>query len=486
MPLPSRLNHRFWPSCSRIAVLLAVALIALALVTPASGQRRKPERVDLRVKPSDNQPTQADKDETTRADRIGLTAAKRRLGLSIANGAGVVIGHVEGGDDKYLPNMTQARFKAIQFKPRSGESKPFGHANTSARFMYGSDSFAPGIRQVHNFATSHWLGQGYLRTGTGQSPADEPIDLFNHSWIANPGKEKAVPVLRRVDYQIDQRGILMCVGVNNGQKSKVPQMLASAYNVIAVGAANGESSGGYTTIEGKGRCKPELIAPHGLTSFATPIVSACAARLREVGQKRAKDQPNATAAAHADRPEVIKAALLAGATKPDDWKPEPGKPLDAHYGAGMVNINHSLEIMNANPTAPGQLKRSSGWDYRPIKATQTRQYSFTIDRPLSRLSLAMTWHRKVDGKTGRFRFGNGEPRQWSYATGLANFNMTLIRLTPSGKPKTLATSKSDIDNVEHIFQNNLPSGRDRIRISRVADGLLGPWPYAVAWRMERH
>src|SRR5690606_1735666 len=117
---------------------------------------------------------------------------------------------------------------------------------------------------------------------SAEPPVDDGIRLFNHSWIG--GASSAAPhILRRIDWVIDERDAIMCVGVNNERTSAVPVLLASSYNAIAVGTArgNGNSSGGYTTYEGVGRCKPDLVGPRGLTSFATPSVTACCAILME-------------------------------------------------------------------------------------------------------------------------------------------------------------------------------------------------------------
>ena len=105
-----------------------------------------------------------------------------------------------------------------------------------------------------------------------------PARLYTHSWIA-PATAGYEDILRRIDYLADVRGVVMVVGVNNGAGNPVPPLLASAYNTISVGQWDGHSSGGYTTVEGAGRCKPEIVAPGGLTSFATPVVAAVVARL---------------------------------------------------------------------------------------------------------------------------------------------------------------------------------------------------------------
>jgi hypothetical protein len=415
------------------------------------------------------------------AAQIGLVAAHRRHQGNLPTGQGVPMGHVEGGQDSYMPNMTLDQFRRITFAPRSGQSKPFKHANATGSVMYGTNGLAPGIRTVHSFSTRDWMTDGYLRTGSSRPPKNGKLRLFNHSWIGNPG-EPAKRILRRVDYQIDRRGVVMCVGVNNGKKSKVPHLLASAYNVISVGAAKGNSSGGYTRIETEGRCKPELIAPKGMTSFATPVVTACTARLLEQADRIQAKHPDQAMAAQASRPEVIKATLLAGATKPKGWAPAEGKPLDAHLGAGMVNFDHSLSILKGPPTDSRQLRRSANWRYDKLAATETRVYSFRARRSLGSASLVLTWHRQVSGPGGQFNFAGQSTGRWSATAGVANFNLELVRLDRHGKPTVLAKSASSIDNVEHIFQSELEPGRYRVKVTRPADGYQR-WPYALAWRI---
>jgi hypothetical protein len=457
------------PASGRI-VPPAIVLMALTLLTPGPwAEAQQPESEKQRL----DQP---------RRVRMGLKAAKQRYGANLPTGRGIVVGQVEGLRNRYLPNVTKDKFQGVRFVRRSGESKPFGHANYSGGLIYGRNGFAPGVTEVHAFASQHWLGEAYLRTDSDQPPRESKADVFNHSWIANAGGD-SIPALRRVDYQIDQRGVVMCAGVNNGADTSVPHLMTSAYNVIAVGVDNGKSSGGYTQIEGKGRCKPELVAPHHKTSFSTPIVTACAARLLETARKIAEGRDDHEAGAKATRPEVIKVVLLTGATKPGDWSAEANKPLDEHYGAGVVHLERSLRILATEPTGPGKLERSSGWDYRSIGAKQSRTYKFTVNRPLGELSLTITWHRKVDGLSGRFR--EDQAAGWSYATGLANFDLELIRLNSNGTPHTVASSTTEIDNVEHIYRDGLEPGRYRIKVTRKADGLSGDWPYALAWHAER-
>jgi hypothetical protein len=94
------------------------------------------------------------------------------------------------------------------------------------------------------------------------------------------------------------------------------------------------------------------------------VVAACAVLLRERAEQRAADPrypaPDAT------RSEVIKAALMAGASKSRFWQPAPGRPLDERLGAGRVNVDASLRILDGGPFAPGdRITRAKAWAFQP-------------------------------------------------------------------------------------------------------------------------
>ena len=356
----------------------------------------------------------------------------------------------------------------------SGLGKISGHANATAHIIYGRDGLAPGIREIHLYATDDWLGGECLNTGLPIPPNPGDIRFFTNSWIGGPFPE-AADVLRRVDYMVDQQGVMVICGVNNGAASAVPALLAGAYNVIAVGAMNGQSSGGYTTIEGAGRCKPDLVAPGGLTSFATPVVSAVTARLLETAD-------HLSDAARARRPEVIRAVLMAGAVKPPHWHPQPGKPLDSHLGAGVVNLYNSYHILVAGPDPQNRPIPPRGWDLPDMMSGQRRTYTFTTSRPVTEASIILTWDRRIDGRTMPDAI-SGQVH-WIDRPRLARFDLALFGVEP-GTPQQqlLAQSDSPIDNVQHIYLRHLPAGTYRLEITR-RDVFVEPWQAGLAWRFE--
>ncbi len=418
---------------------------------------------------------------------LGIDTARARLGKAIPTGKGITVGHVEVGAGQYLPNTRSPRFKGVTFVERSGPSKVSGHAFATAREIYGLTGLAPGVSVVHCFESRDWMSFGYLNAGTDDPPVGGPMRVLTHSWVSDA--PNAVDVLRRIDWQIDMRDTVVCVGVNNGKQTPVPYLLGTAFNVIAVGSAKsnqGGSSGGYTRVETRGRSKPDIVGPRGLTSFTTPAVAACATRLLQAADEMTKHSHRAGKA------EVIKAVLLAGAVKPAGWQQQAGHPLDEHLGAGVVHFDHSLQIMQAGPPAvpgsadagsnpgsdPVRLPKRMGWDLRTIEADQKAVYTFATQAPMGEASIILTWHRRVTGVSPSG--GDG----WAGLPRTADLNLRLIHTDDNGDEHDLAVSNSRVDNVEHIYLKNLEAGRYRLEVTR-RDGVYDePWDYALAWRVE--
>jgi hypothetical protein len=420
-------------------------------------------------------------------------------------GLGVRVAIVEGNQPDYLPHRTDPRLTHVTIHPRSGDAKSNHHATASVATLLGrSDTArgapgAPGVRDIDAFTTQGFMTDHVLHAGSTDPPGNPGHDdVFSHAWIGQ--HPLAREVLRRIDFLIDSQNVVMCVGVNNGPATAVPQLLASGFNSIAVGSRAGASSGGFTRFEGDGRCKPDLIAPHQLTSFATAQVAAAAARLIQASRPAfadghgghgddeddGEDQENDDA--HGERAQVrppailIKALLLAGATKPKDWNPA-GHPLDEHLGAGLLNYDASLAIFRAGrlQAAPRKIRQARGYDLPTVEPLKTTTYRFDVVQDLGELSVILTWNRRIDGRrltdviTGQTR--------WIDAARLADMDLRLTRLDDQGHPQIVAESRSFIDNVEHIHLPLLPAGRYLLDITR-KDGFPDPWDAALALRIE--
>ncbi len=493
-------------------VLLVVGVVSLRLDPLSARAQQGDQRLDgrLRPQPPGQQERQAVEQtlripafpRLTTVRAIGLDTARARLGRQMPRGHRVIAGHVEGSATAYMPDVEAPFFRQITFVPRTGPSTKFDHATATARIIYGRGGLAPGIRTVHAFSSLEWIGDDYLRTSTELPPLeDDPIRVFSHSWITDEtrGIEQ---VLRRVDYQIDTRDVVMAVGVNNGEESQIPAALASAYNVIAVGSINGRSSRGTTRLDGVGRSKPDIVAPGGMTSFTTPAVAAAAAMLIEAGE--VLDE-------HADlaqRSEVIKAILMAGATKPDSWEQRAGRPLADQMGAGLLNIDNALKILQSGAMAlpdhpavdlseaaeaeveEARIVRRFGWAVDSLERHQSRRITLKANRLLGPISIMLVWNRQIRGEVVGPPFSTRPV--WLPRPLLSDVDIKLLALPdeeagPEAAATVYAESSSRVDNVEHLYIEALPPGEYELVITRHPFPLTyepAEQEVALAWRIE--
>ena len=112
-------------------------------------------------------PVAEDDRRGNRRNRIGWTHAKKRLKADMPMGRGIPVGQVEGSaDDGYLADTRHRDLPGTGFIPESGKAKLNGHATAVATNIAGPQSAGQGIRVIHGWAVSDWIGPGYLNTRT--------------------------------------------------------------------------------------------------------------------------------------------------------------------------------------------------------------------------------------------------------------------------------------------------------------------------------
>jgi hypothetical protein len=389
----------------------------------------------------------------------------------VADGSGVAVALVEGaGGGGFMPDVANAEFAEIDITQGSpGEPTVSEHATGMGATFFGrTTSLCPGIRDATCLSANHWMGI-WLATGTPFAPQPMEFAVSNHSYIGDGLPEEiAVNVLQRLDFAIDEYGMTAVVGINNGSGTSQPQLMSHAHNVISVGKTDGNHSRGETSIYGRGRPKPELVAPAGTTSESTAMVSSAAALLYD-----AAGESNAT------RPEVIRAMLLAGATKSEcaDWARTITQPLDPVYGAGELNVYHSYRIVAGGEAVefdaePAKLSPGAAWHYNADAAADVPTfYEIDLENGGENLSIALCWNVDViDGDPGE---------TFVPSTELADMTLRLYDST-GGFLRTLVDSSIDTEgNIEHIYQESLPPARYTIEVmSNVAHD------YGIAWRVD--
>ena len=335
------------------------------------------------------------------------------------------------------------------------------HANGVAADLVGSaTSIIPQTPRLISCQNVYYIDNS-LNVGQVAAPMAATWDLENHSW-AWSDTVWSVELDRRIDWRVDQQGVTIAACLANGDTTPVPYVLSSAYNVIAVGRTDGGHSRGGTLIDGVGRCKPDLVAPEPWTSNATPVVASCAGLLIDQAKSDSRF-------ALARDPRVIKALLLAGATKEQfpGWSHSATQPLDVVFGAGQVNIGNSYRMLVAGRQPAGNTWASGmGWD----KGT-SGSGAYFLEVPAGKaaaLSAVLTWNRTITPST-----------DWTtLAPSLADLNLRLSNATTGfGVGTLIAESRSSIDNVEHIYLPDLPAGRYVLEVTGPASVV-----YGFAWR----
>jgi hypothetical protein len=433
---------------------------------------------------------------------VGWHDLARWLGEAPPDGQTIRVGQIEAtaeGQSNYLPQAPLAgesiiagtsNFAGKLFHAVSGPGTFSGHASGVGNHFYGlAGSLAPGVSEVYCQAAGSFV---YLTLGTPYVNEESPIpslesprrvgeaaeSVQSHAYISRAADIDTLlidDVTARIDYFSAERGVLAVVGLANGATSTVPPLWNNAYNVLSVGRSDGQHSSGDTLPDyvGPGRTKPDLVVPTSTTSAGTGAIASAVALL----------QAGAVAESLGDdavRPEVLKAILLAGASKAPfpAWSNET-RPLDPHWGAGQLDVLAAHRILlgggyAAGPsTSPAPVGRR-GWSLAPVSAASPALFSFTIDPGApAEFAVALVWNRIVR----EVRTGSPLNRRYTYEPDpLADLALTL-----SGPDIAFHRSDSAVDNVEHLFLRSLPPGHYTLTVSSTSPATT---LFALAWRAE--
>ena len=433
---------------------------------------------------------------------VDYTKLKSRLGAQTPTGAGVNVSMVEAPvtspSGAYYIDPASPEFSstddplgaAVTLHDGSGNASAgvSSHAqnNVGAYFFGNVTSVAPGANDITLYEANHWLGS-VIRYTNATGPLEQNFRVQNHSWVGTTASGNVPPftehpdnlkVLRRYDYLIERAndgdGMTAVVGLNNSS-NPLPYLLAHSYNAIGVGRSDGNHSAGLTlspstSAYGPGRSKPDIVAPAGSTSTSTAMVSSAATMLYQTA-----------VAPGAAKNEVMKATLMAGATKSEfsNWTRTQVQPLDDMFGAGELNVYNSYLIQyggrHAGSTAePTAAVGTYGWDYKEkVDASNELYYSFEISpgSTASNLSIVLSWNVNVTDT-------NPSESVFTPTESLQNLDLQLYDSTAGFMGTMLDQSISAVDNVEHIYRTNLGPGTYTLKVSGAAN-----WDYGLAWRM---
>ncbi|TVQ56914.1 MAG: hypothetical protein EA377_01635 [Phycisphaerales bacterium] len=411
-------------------------------------------------------------------------------------GSEVIVAQVEGMlSGSYYPNPQHSQLAGKQFIPMSGPSDPSGHATVvTTKWLGSSSGIASGVNKIYCWSSNDWINDGLLRSSSPSTvpplPLPDEIKVFNHSWVGSGGSS-APFVIRRTDYLINRDDVLVIAGVNNSPPQRV--LMSHMYNGISVGRAGGGHASEPTGLfaDGPGRMKPEIVDTDSATSWTTARVSGAATALVHV----ARTTPQLKNEPLAERSEVIKAVLLAGASQPEYWSNltlgstlplgVTEQPLDPIYGAGVANLEHSCSILAAGrlPGTSGidaPFAESFGWDLASIPTNQSVAWKFEALAPVDEIVIVATWHRWINP---------ANMDDWA----IAEVHLRIERLEDkTAFPLTglegssfydvgNVVSQSSVDNVQMLRIEGLLPGRYKVSLERVDDH-PNDWDVSIAWR----
>ncbi|MBW8865662.1 MAG: S8 family serine peptidase, partial [Verrucomicrobia bacterium] len=263
-------------------------------------------------------------------------------------------------------------------------------------------------------------------------------------------------------------GKLFVSGACNADISLYVCAPGTAYNSISVGAYQvnvGLANSSIGPTPDNGRCKPDITAPAGATSYSTPQVSGAAAVLMQAALRG--DGGGDTNSASDSR--TLKALLLNGAVKPVDWTNANSSPLDARYGAGVVNVLNSYEQLIAGKHGLSiSTNLSPGAAHPPLVLTNPvsilRGWDFTTNATTATSDQVGHYFFNVTNAAGGGVFSATITLVWNRQAGETNINDLDLFLFNAASSNHVVWSTSRVDNVEHIFVHRLPAGRYDVEV----------------------
>ncbi len=431
-------------------------------------------------------------------DQIGVTLL--RATTTNLNGAGIRVVQAEAVAPAFEVNPAAVNQPVSLFTYISdaGSSSTFtnsvgtesGHANGVAGYFYGlANGVATNVVHVDNYDADYFFNN--LISATLPASINAPVANQSFIFCNADYSHYSISTEQDIDSQYDdyaaQFKTLFVSGAGNGGPTNQAQVFpaATCYNGLGVAAYGGSSSIGPTLDNG--RCKPDITAPADVTSFSTPQVSGAAAILMQAALRG--DGGSNTNSAFDIR--TIKALLLNGAVKPANWTNSTSSPLDARYGAGVVNVFNSYEQLaggkqnfiaattvangGAHPPngATGTISGLNGWDFSTISSGKLPTQFDAVNH----------YYFNVTNNSAAARFIGTATLVWNRQKGQSAINNLNLFLYNCANSNLIASSVSTVDNVEHIFVPQLAPGRYDLQVWKAGGiGIVSAAePYALAF-----
>lgn len=467
---------------------------------------------------------------------IGHARLASELGSATPDGDGIAVSHIEfNRPDPDWPDFYGKTFVYPTVVTTVESGQPTHTTQTAALLAGNSTSIAPGVSTILHYPALQWradpetIGESWLLNvpssvtsiSGGILPGFDISRVGTHSYLYGESSTS----LRRLDWYIATDETIHFVGMNNGAGS-YSLGLPLSYNTVSVGRSDGlNGTGATTSLDGfrdsgesyydPGRPRPIVVAPAAYTSSTTPIAASVAVLLVQTGHDSSALSTDRAVVStvnragilvrNAERVEVVKAALMAGADRTTRFTSgtspqylnsyrattpnQTANGLDARLGAGQVNVYNSYHIIAAGEKnsyedggtgSEGVSER--GFDYDPAfgGANDSNEYAHYILPPKTSAQVftaSLVWNIAIQGGTEE------DPDVFDGSTVLHNLNLALVDTTTSGSPVVVATSNSSTENTENIWFELQANHSYSLRVSRSSGGGDFEWDYGVAWQI---
>lgn len=280
-----------------------------------------------------------------------------------------------------------------------------------------------------------------------------------------------------MDWLVATDGYINVIGFNGSGSNP---LFGSAFNTIAVNDTESPSTAMAQHVDSLyngGRVGVDLVAPEANPSNAAPRVASVAALLVEAahaGPSLSTD-PVATSTVNrngdqvynAERSEVVKAGLMAGADRAtnnsnsgdivgyrENAIDQTTNGLDRRYGAGQLNTYNSDHIvaggeqnsLDDHIVGGGQIE-TSGFDYDPSfgganGSNNKGTYFFSTSADPTEFAASLVWNIAIDGGSANNFDGTGT---------LYDLDLFLYDVSDAQNWLPLASSESTTENTENIW-----------------------------------
>jgi hypothetical protein len=432
--------------------------------------------------------------QNVNTNAIGLTLLQD-LNTNL-NGAGIRVGQPEAAEDtngiywEVNPANVPAAAKLFTYYSNGVTSTTFpnslgmdsGHADEVGQIFYGMPlvGVATNVANVDNSEADYYFNK--IITPDVTLPGSVTDAVVNESFTF--GQQSAANQ-ESVDSAYDNYSMkfrtLFVSAVNNGGQVCAP---GTSYDGIGAGDYGGASSVGPTIDNG--RCKPDIIAPQGETSFSTPQISGAAAILMQAGQRG--DGGSDTNSAK--NMITVKALLLNGAVKPADWTNVAPSPLDYRYGAGVLNIFNSYkELTFGKHNYNFATNIPMGTVHPPVVTSATipvlSGWDFDTNISSSSQDAVNHYFFNVTNANSNADFTLTATLVWNRHQSETAINNLALYLYNAANSNLVAASTSVVDNVQHIFVPRLVQGRYDLQAWKAGGSSIVSTSetYALAWQI---